>query len=138
MFWRGFGDGAGWGFFDVAEKAFRTLLFELPFGTLSCPDFFKRDNFNCTSFFNNHTHLGRPFSPQSFWRLARYYITVTPIAGMTTGLAVFSRSGRSTLGFELAASSVVRPVLNYRPFRHWLSCPRRRHLHADFPALLQR
>jgi SAM-dependent methyltransferase len=52
---------------------------------LSCPSeralflpgfMFKRDNFNSTSFFDDPTHLGRPFSPQSLWRLARYYDAV--------------------------------------------------------------
>ncbi len=34
---------------------------------------FAWDNFHSTSFFDDPTHLGRPFSPQSLWRLARYY-----------------------------------------------------------------
>lgn len=49
---------------------------------LSCPSeralflpgfMFQRDHFNSTSFFDDPTHLGRPFSPQSLWRLTRYY-----------------------------------------------------------------
>lgn len=54
---------------------------------LSCPSeralflpgfMFNRDNFNSTSFFDDPTHVGRPFSPQSLWRLSRYY-GCTPI-----------------------------------------------------------
>lgn len=42
--------------------------------SLLLPGFpFDWDKFHSTSFFDDPTHLGRPFSPQSLWRLARYY-----------------------------------------------------------------
>ncbi len=42
--------------------------------SLLLPGFpFDWDKFHSTSFFDDPTHVGRPFSPQSLWRLARYY-----------------------------------------------------------------
>ena len=34
---------------------------------------FAWDKFHCSSFYDDPTHVGRPWSPQSLWRLARYY-----------------------------------------------------------------
>lgn len=47
--------------------------------SLFLPGFpFAWDKFHSSSFFDDPTHLGRPFSPQSLWRLACYY-GCTPI-----------------------------------------------------------
>jgi SAM-dependent methyltransferase len=45
---------------------------------------FKWDHFSSSSFFDDPTHVGRPFSPQSLWRLARYYDSVPLHAGYYT------------------------------------------------------
>jgi len=45
---------------------------------------FDWDKFHSTSFFDDPTHLGRPFSPQSLWRLARYYSCQPVEAGYQT------------------------------------------------------
>ena len=50
--------------------------------TLMLPGFpFEHDKFYSTSFFDDPTHLGRPFSPQSFVRLARYHGCMPVAAG---------------------------------------------------------
>jgi SAM-dependent methyltransferase len=106
---------------------------------LMLPGFpFAWDMFHSSSFFDDPTHLGRPFSPQSLWRLTRYY-GCTPVkaayevtwlfrlvAPIVCPLAILLRSGwlleyvltgavgwASFIIVEKPASMTSKPPFNY-------------------------
>lgn len=68
---------------------------------------FDHDKFCSTSFFDDPTHLGRPYSPQSLFRLARYYNMEPEACGYDQSLYIKILSPLLSVWARLAKDAVL-------------------------------